>query len=66
LWERGGPGSAPPPPAGAMGFDGRDYVLANYMVLYREYCLSRSREPRDMLFANKKQRAPSTKSKNLS
>jgi adenylate cyclase class 2 len=61
-----GPASAIDRAAGAMGFDGRDYVLANYMVLYREYCLSRSKEPRDMLFANKKQTAPSTKSKNLS
>jgi adenylate cyclase class 2 len=61
-----GPASAIDRAAGAIGFDGRDYVLANYMVLHREYCLSRGEEPRDMLFARKKQRAPSAKSKNLS
>jgi len=52
--------------AQALGFEPRDYVLANYMVLYREYCLKQGEEPRDMLFANRKQRSPSAKSKNLS
>lgn len=52
--------------AGALAFDTSDYILANYMVLYREYCLSRGEEPHDMLFANKNRRAPSGKGKNLS
>jgi adenylate cyclase, class 2 len=61
-----GPASAIDRAAQALGFEARDYVLANYMVLHREYCLSRREESRDMLFANRKQRAPSAKSKNLS
>jgi adenylate cyclase class 2 len=42
--------------ARALGFQSRDYILANYMVLYREYCRSRDEEPRDMLFAKKARR----------
>jgi len=44
--------------ARALGFETGDYILANYMALYREYCQSQGEEPRDMLFANKKRRAP--------
>ena len=40
--------------AQALGFDKKDYILANYMVLYREYSESRGEEPGDMLFARKK------------
>jgi adenylate cyclase class 2 len=61
-----GPASAIDRAAQALGFEPRDYVLANYMLLHREYCRSRGEEPGDMLFANRKQRAPSAKSKNLS
>jgi adenylate cyclase, class 2 len=50
--------------AEALGFQKTDYVLANYMVLYREYCQRRGEEPRDMLFAKKKRGASSAKSKN--
>jgi len=46
-----GPASAIDRTAQALGFEKREYVLANYMVLYREYCQSRGEEPRDMLFA---------------
>ena len=60
-----GPASAIDRAAQALGFDPSDYVLANYMVLYREYCRNRGEGPRDMLFANQKRRAPSAKSKNL-
>ena len=37
--------------AAALGFKKQHYILANYMVLYREYCRDRGEEPRDMLFA---------------
>ena len=61
-----GPARAIDRAARALGFEPSDYILANYMVLYRKYCLSRGEEPRDMLFANQKQRASGTKSKNFS
>jgi adenylate cyclase class 2 len=61
-----GPASAIDRAAQALGFERRDYILANYMVLYREYCKRRGEEPRDMLFAKKKQAATSAKSKNFS
>jgi adenylate cyclase, class 2 len=51
-----GPAAAIDRAARALGFQSRDYILANYMVLYREYCRSRGEEPRDMLFAKKAQR----------
>jgi adenylate cyclase class 2 len=46
-----GPASAIDRAAKALGFEERDYILVNYMVLYREYCRGRGQEPRDMLFA---------------
>ena len=61
-----GPASAIDRAAQALGFEKTDYVLANYMVLYREYCRSRGEEPRDMLFAKKKHGAGSAKSNNFS
>ena len=51
-----GPAAAIDRAARALGFQSRDYILANYMVLYREYCRSRREEPRDMLFAKKARR----------
>jgi adenylate cyclase, class 2 len=39
--------------AQALGFDEEDYIVANYMFLYREFCRSRGEEPHDMLFAKK-------------
>ncbi len=45
-----GPASAIDRAAKALGFEKRDYILANYMVLYRESCRRRGQEPRDMLF----------------
>ncbi len=51
-----GPAAAIDRAARALGFQSRDYILANYMVLYREYCRSRDEEPRDMLFAKKARR----------
>jgi adenylate cyclase class 2 len=51
-----GPAAAIDRAARALGFQTRDYILANYMVLYREYCRSRGVEPRDMLFAKKARR----------
>jgi len=51
-----GPAAAIDRAARALGFESRDYILANYMVLYREYCRSRGEEPRDMLFAKKARR----------
>jgi adenylate cyclase class 2 len=64
-----GPSNAIDRAAKLLGFEPRDYVLANYMMLYQEYCRSRGEEPRDMLFANRKERRPragSKKSKFLS
>jgi adenylate cyclase class 2 len=49
-----GPAQAIDRGARALGFTNRDYVLANYMVLYREYCRSRNEVPGDMLFHNEK------------
>ena len=51
-----GPAAAIDRAARALGFQSRDYILANYIVLYREYCRSRDEEPRDMLFAKKARR----------
>jgi adenylate cyclase class 2 len=47
-----GPASAIDRAAKALGFENQDYILANYLDLYREYCRRRGEEPRDMLFAN--------------
>ena len=51
-----GPAAAIDRAARALGFQSKDYILANYMVLYREYCRSRDEEPRDMLFVKKTRR----------
>jgi adenylate cyclase class 2 len=51
-----GPAGAIDRAAQALGFEKRDYILANYMTLYREYCQSRGEEPRDMLFTKKGRR----------
>jgi adenylate cyclase class 2 len=51
--------------AGALGFDKKEYILANYLVLYREFSASRGEEPGDMLFAKKNRGGRSTKSKNF-
>lgn len=61
-----GPASAIDRAANALGFGGKDYILANYMVLYRAYCQRRGEEPGDMIFAKKKRRASSAKSGNFS
>ena len=53
-----GPANAIDRVAKALGFASRDYVLANYMTLYREYCRSRCEEPRDMLFAKSANKNP--------
>jgi adenylate cyclase class 2 len=46
-----GPAGAIDRAARTLGFAKRDYVVANYMALYREYCRVRGEKPRDMLFA---------------
>jgi adenylate cyclase, class 2 len=46
-----GPAMAIDRAAQALGFDEKDYILGNYMVLYLEYCRNRGQEPRHMLFA---------------
>ncbi len=53
-----GPANAIDRVAKALGFATRDYVLANYMTLYREYCRGRGEEPRDMLFAKTANKNP--------
>lgn len=49
-----GPAKAIDRAAQALGFDEEDYIVANYMVLYREFSRSRGEEPHNMLFAKKK------------
>ena len=61
-----GPAGAIDRAAQVLGFEPRDYILANYMVLYREDCLRRGEEPGDMIFSKKKRRATSAKSKKIS
>jgi adenylate cyclase class 2 len=61
-----GPASAIDRAAQALGFQKRDYVVANYMDLHREYCRSRGEEPGDMLFGKKQLRPRSIKTKNVS
>jgi adenylate cyclase class 2 len=53
-----GPANAIDRAAKALGFTSRDYVLANYMTLYREYCRGRGEEPSDMLFAKRVSKNP--------
>ncbi len=50
-----GPGSAIDRAAEALGFAKRDYIVANYFVLYREECRRQGETPGDMLFAKEKQ-----------
>ena len=45
-----GPGKAIDRAAHALGFQKRDYILSNYLILYREYCKQQKKEPRHMLF----------------
>src|SRR5258707_72273 len=52
--------------AQALGFETKDYILANYMVLYREHCRSRGEEPSNMLFAKKRRGTGQPESKNFS
>lgn len=49
-----GPGSAIDRAAEALGFANRDYIVANYFVLYREECRRRGETPGNMLFAKEK------------
>jgi adenylate cyclase class 2 len=52
-----GPAKAIDRTARALAFQKSDYVLANYMVLYREYCRQRGEKPGDMLFGKSKSRS---------
>jgi adenylate cyclase class 2 len=52
--------------AHALGFEKKDYILSNYMVLYRDYCRRRGEVPANMLFGKKKHDAGQPKSKNSS
>jgi adenylate cyclase class 2 len=61
-----GPAGAIDQAAQALGFETKDYILANYMVLYREHCRSRGEEPSNMLFAKKRRGAGRPESKNFS
>lgn len=51
-----GPARAIDRAAKALGFAKRDYIVANYFVLYREECRRRGEEPGDMRFAKKNRR----------
>jgi len=61
-----GPARAIDRAALALGFEKKDYLLSNYMVLYREYCRRRGEVPGNMLFAKKRHGAGQPKSKNFS
>src|SRR5258707_72274 len=61
-----GPAGAIDQAAQALGFETKDYILANYMVLYREHCRSRGEEPSNMLFAKKRRGTGQPESKNFS
>jgi len=58
-----GPSDAIDRAAKALGFEKREYILANYMVLYRQYCRSRGQGPRDMLFAKSQKGKGAARSK---
>ena len=58
-----GPARAINRAAKALGFVKREYILANYMVLYRQYCRSRGQGPRDMLFAKSQKGKGAARSK---
>ena len=49
-----GPAKAIDRAAGALGFSKRDYIVTNYLVLYREECRRQGKEPGDMVFAKRK------------
>jgi adenylate cyclase class 2 len=51
-----GPAGAIDRAAKALGFAERDYIVANYFVLYLAECRRWGRKPRDMLFAKTKRR----------
>ena len=53
-----GPANAIDQAAKTLGFETKDYVLANYMVLYREYCRERGEESGNMLFAKNANKKP--------
>jgi adenylate cyclase class 2 len=53
-----GPANAIDRAAKTLGFATKDYVLANYMVLYREYCRERGEESGNMLFAKNANKKP--------
>jgi adenylate cyclase class 2 len=61
-----GPAGAIDRAARALGFEKTDYILANYMALYREHCRSRGEEPSNMLFAKKRDGTGQPKTKNFS
>jgi adenylate cyclase class 2 len=50
-----GPPAAIDRAASELGHTRRDYVLKNYLALYVEECRRLGQEPRDMIFASKKQ-----------
>jgi adenylate cyclase class 2 len=58
-----GPASAIDRAAKALGFEKRDYILENYMVLNRKDCTRRGQEPSDMLFAKGQNGKRATRSK---
>jgi adenylate cyclase class 2 len=58
-----GPAGAIDRAAKALGFEKREYILSNYMVLYRQYCRSRGQAPRDMLFAKNQKGKGAARSK---
>jgi adenylate cyclase class 2 len=49
-----GPAAAIDRAAKELGFASEDYIVTNYLVLYREECRRRGEKPGDMLFAKGK------------
>jgi adenylate cyclase, class 2 len=49
-----GPAKAIDRAAQALGFDKKEYILTNYLVLYREYSKSKGKQPGNMLFVRKR------------
>ena len=61
-----GPAKAIDRAAQVLGFPKKAYILANYLVLYREFSARRGEEPSHMLFAKKTRAIRATKSRNFS
>lgn len=60
-----GPAGAIDQAARQLGFSERDYIVANYMELYRDHCRERGEKPGPMVFAKNTSRQAAKKSKKI-